>query len=166
MNNLTHDEFSTKWTDTPFILTDPVKEWPVYGKWTTQYLLGNYADVTFHAEAVDWPLKTYVDYMDNSTDESPLYLFDRGFVEKTKITVGKDAEGAAYWAPTCFGEDLFGVLGDQRPDSRWMIMGPARSGSTFHKDPNATRSDSLPRRTPPAEFATCSLYAKAFAGLY
>ncbi|KAF8933167.1 hypothetical protein BGZ52_008441 [Haplosporangium bisporale] len=27
---------------------------------------------------------------------------------------------------------------DQRPDYRWLIVGPARSGSTFHKDPNAT----------------------------
>lgn len=139
MTDLTHEDFSTKWTSKPFILTGPVKEWPVFEKWTTQHLLENYADVPFRAEAVDWPLKTYIDYMNNSNDESPLYLFDRSFAEKMKITVGRDKEDAAYWAPACFGEDLFGVLGDQRPDCRWMIMGPARSGSTFHKDPNATR---------------------------
>ncbi|OMP87371.1 F-box protein [Diplodia seriata] len=138
MTDLTHEEFSTKWTSKPFILTGPVKEWPVFGKWTTQYLLENYANVPFRAEAVDWPLETYVNYMNSSTDESPLYLFDRSFAEKMKITVGKNKEGAAYWAPACFGEDLFAVLGNQRPDCRWMIMGPARSGSTFHKDPNAT----------------------------
>ncbi|GME64669.1 f-box and domain protein [Neofusicoccum parvum] len=138
MSDLTHEEFSSKWTNKPFILTAPVKDWPVYGTWTTQHLLEKYADVSFRAEAVDWPLMTYVDYMDNSVDESPLYLFDRSFAEKMKIAVGKDKEDAAYWAPTCFGEDLFEVLGEQRPDSRWMIMGPARSGSTFHKDPNAT----------------------------
>lgn len=139
LTDLTHEEFSAKWTSKPFILTAPVKEWPVYREWTTQFLLEKYADVSFRAEAVDWPLNKYIDYMDNSADESPLYLFDRGFVEKTNISVGKDKADAAYWAPTCFGEDLFAVLGDQRPDSRWMIMGPARSGSTFHKDPNATR---------------------------
>jgi hypothetical protein len=77
-------------------------------------------------------------YMRHSSDESPLYLFDRAFASKLSITIGKDAPGAAYWPPTCFGSDLFSVLGDQRPDSRWLIMGPARSGSTFHKDPNAT----------------------------
>ncbi len=41
--------------------------------------------------------------------------------------------------PEYFAEDLFGVLGeDARPHHRWLIMGPARSGSSFHKDPNAT----------------------------
>lgn len=36
-------------------------------------------------------------------------------------------------------DDLFSVLGDeQRPDYRWLIAGPARSGSSFHVDPNCT----------------------------
>jgi Cupin-like domain len=76
--------------------------------------------------------------MRNNHDESPLYLFDRSFVEKMNIR--SSGEGAHYWQPQCFGDDLFALLGDQRPDNRWMIMGPARSGSTFHKDPNATNA--------------------------
>lgn len=48
------------------------------------------------------------------------------------------------------GADLFSLLelglGDKRgqqqeqgrPDHRWIIWGPRGSGSTFHKDPNAT----------------------------
>lgn len=41
--------------------------------------------------------------------------------------------------PEVFREDLFAVLGERaRPDYRWLIMGPQRSGSSFHKDPNAT----------------------------
>ena len=44
-----------------------------------------------------------------------------------------------YEVPRYFQEDLFSVLGeDDRPDYRWLIYGPAKSGSTFHKDPNAT----------------------------
>lgn len=85
-------------------------------------------------------MRKYMAYMRNSSDESPLYLFDRSFAEKTQITVGSDAPDAAYWAPSCFGDDLFTVLGEHRPDSRWMILGPKRSGSTFHKDPNATNA--------------------------
>ena len=74
--------------------------------------------------------------MQDNTDESPLYLFDRSFVSKMSLTVTPDT--GDYCAPACFGIDLFSVLSAQRPDHRWLIIGPARSGSTFHKDPNAT----------------------------
>ena len=93
----------------------------------------------FRAESVDWPLKVYIEYMRNCSDESPLYLFDRAFAERMHLTISSQPEKSAdYWPPTCFGEDLFSVLGSQRPDHRWLIVGPERSGSTFHKDPNAT----------------------------
>jgi hypothetical protein len=144
IQDLTPDEFSGQWSDQPFILTSPVKEWPIYSKWRTESLLEKYGDINFRAEAVDWPLKTYTSYMLNNRDESPLYLFDRSFVDKMELKTGKDVDGAAYWPPNCFGEDLFAVLGEQRPDSRWLIVGPARSGSTFHKDPNATSAWNTP----------------------
>ncbi|RDW74017.1 hypothetical protein BP5796_07459 [Coleophoma crateriformis] len=138
MENLSSMEFSENWSDKPFILTAPVREWPVYQSWDTDTLLRQYGDVKFRAEAVDWDLKTYVSYMSNSNDESPLYLFDRGFVEKMGLITGNIKTSPSYWPPECFGEDLFAVLGDQRPDDKWLIVGPARSGSTYHKDPNAT----------------------------
>ncbi|KDN36737.1 Clavaminate synthase-like protein [Tilletiaria anomala UBC 951] len=34
--------------------------------------------------------------------------------------------------------DLFRLFGDKRPDYRWIIAGPRRSGSGWHKDPNMT----------------------------
>ncbi|KAB8246439.1 hypothetical protein BDV35DRAFT_353717 [Aspergillus flavus] len=138
--NLSPEDFHEKWSDTPFILTEPVKEWPAYQNWTVESLLSKYADTVFRAEAVDWPFKTYVEYMKNNSDESPLYLFDRAFVTKMDFKVGQpDQEpDATYWPPPCFGEDFFSVLGNDRPDRQWLIIGPERSGSTFHKDPNAT----------------------------
>lgn len=138
--NLSPEEFQEKWTDTPFILTEPVKEWPAYKNWSVDSLLSKHGEAVFRAEAVDWKFKTYVDYMRNNSDERPLYLFDRDFVSKMDIKVGPlDQEPeAAYWPPACFGEDLFSVLGPDRPDRRWLIIGPERSGSSFHKDPNAT----------------------------
>ena len=136
--NLSADAFSANWTDKPFILTAAIQQWPVYKKWSTAALLEKYGELHFRAEAVDWPLKTYVQYMNNNEDESPLYLFDRAFVEKMKIKTDKSQDGH-YWPPECFGEDLFNVLDDQRPDCRWLVVGPERSGSTFHKDPNASR---------------------------
>ncbi|OAL55895.1 Clavaminate synthase-like protein [Pyrenochaeta sp. DS3sAY3a] len=140
LSDLTYDEYADKWTDKPFILTTPVKEWPVYGTWTPEHLLEKYAETKFIAEAVEWSMKKYMSYIHNNADESPLYLFDRAFATKTgiDITAPPHSKEAAYWSPTCFGEDLFSVLGEHRPDCRWMIMGPKHSGSTFHKDPNAT----------------------------
>jgi hypothetical protein len=140
LGDLTPDDYAQHWTDKPFILTEPVKDWPVYGTWTPEYLLEKFPDVKFRAEAVDWPTSTYLSYMHNQADESPLYVFDRAFAEKTgiDITAAPHSAGASYWSPEAFGSDLFSVLGEHRPDCRWMIMGPKRSGSTFHKDPNAT----------------------------
>lgn len=74
--------------------------------------------------------------MNDNGDESPLYLGDSAFAEKMDLKIGQHGH---YWAPDCFGEDLFSVLGDDRPDSRWVLIGPKGSGSTFHLDPNATR---------------------------
>ncbi|KAK4628926.1 F-box protein [Fulvia fulva] len=139
LEDLSYDHFAADWYHQPFILTKPVKQWPVYNTWSTERLLEKYADVPFRAEAVDWPLRTYMEYMNNSRDESPLYLFDRAFAKKMNLTVtSKPSEEADYWPPTTYGPDAFSVLGDQRPDHRWLIVGPDRSGSTFHKDPNAT----------------------------
>lgn len=138
--DLSPEEFHQNWTDTPFILTEPVKAWPAYKNWSIDALRSNYDDVVFRAEAVDWKLSTYVEYMKNNSDESPLYLFDRAFVSKMGLSVGPlhEVPDATYWTPPCFGEDFFSVLGDDRPDRQWLIIGPERSGSTFHKDPNAT----------------------------
>ena len=128
-------------SDRPLILTEPTRQWPVFGEWTVDTLLDRYSDVKFRAEAVDWPLNTYINYMYDNRDESPLYLFDRAFATKMSLSIPQQPSmDADYWPPQCFGhaQDLFSVLGPQRPDHRWLILGPARSGSTFHKDPNGT----------------------------
>lgn len=135
--DLTYDEFSRQWSNKPFILTECVRDWPVCQNWDLDNFLKIYPDVEFRAEAVDWPFSTYHQYIFDNHDESPLYLFDRKFAEKMNLTVGKE-DGAAYWKPDCFGPDLFELLGTERPAHRWLIIGPDRSGSTFHKDPNGT----------------------------
>ncbi|KAL1835617.1 hypothetical protein VTJ49DRAFT_6335 [Mycothermus thermophilus] len=135
--DLSYEEFAAKWSKKPFMLTQCIQSWPVTRSWTIDNLLSQHADVVFRAEAVDWSFRTYCQYMRDNQDESPLYLFDRKFAEKMGLSIGKE-EGAAYWKPDCFGPDLFELLGSERPAHRWLIIGPRRSGSTFHKDPNAT----------------------------
>ncbi|KAL2136030.1 hypothetical protein VTI74DRAFT_5766 [Chaetomium olivicolor] len=137
LDDLSYAEFAEKWSKKPFILTKCIRDWPITKSWSIESFLSQYSDVVFRAEAVDWSFATYCQYMRNNHDESPLYLFDRRFAEKMSLNVGKE-DGAAYWKPDCFGPDLFELLGAERPAHRWLIIGPERSGSTFHKDPNAT----------------------------
>ena len=74
----------------------------------------------------------YFTYMARQHDDGPLYLFDKAFADRSATLAGD------YAVPPAFQEDLFALLGRNRPDHRWLIVGPARSGSTFHVDPNAT----------------------------
>ena len=130
---MTTDEFGKTWYGKPFILTDVVRNWPAYTKWTISYLLDQFPSdsTTFEIEAVEWTLPTYVEYMSSNRDESPLYLFDKDFA--TKPTANGVSLEEDYWIPETFSEDLFTLLGKARPDHRWLIVGPKRSGSTFHK---------------------------------
>ncbi|CAE6427308.1 unnamed protein product [Rhizoctonia solani] len=126
----------------PFIVTNALShlEWPAFccvdsrGEpiWELSNLLQKYSNVSFRAEAFDCTLQTYCAYAENcAEDDAPLYLFDSRFVEKTRM-------GMDYTPPSFLSEDLFQLMGEKRPDYRWLIVGPAKSGSTFHKDPNAT----------------------------
>jgi len=140
IDTLTAEEFESKWVKKPFIATKVVNEWPVIEYWTWGGFMSMYKDVNFSCEGVEWPYETYRKYCTHNFDESPLYLFDPAFVEKMDLKIGKHRyPHDHYEVPECFGQDYFEVLGEQRPDHRWLIVGPERSGSTFHKDPNATR---------------------------
>lgn len=59
---------------------------------------------------------------------------------KTEYVGGELSKEYRLPASTFTGDsnDVFTVLKNVRPDHRWLILGPARSGSSFHKDPNAT----------------------------
>ncbi|KAJ1990130.1 hypothetical protein H4R33_001813 [Dimargaris cristalligena] len=130
----------------PVILTDVVTQWPAWGKWTPDWMVERFGDVSFRAEAIDISLRDYMAYSrEQLADESPIYLFDKRFGESCPELLED------FQVPEYFNEDLFRVLSDEhpgpttatasasgRPDYRWIIIGPKRSGSTFHKDPNAT----------------------------
>ncbi|KAF9423959.1 hypothetical protein BGZ94_008115 [Podila epigama] len=117
----------------PVIITDGAKHWPAMQRWSTDYFLKQWPDAVLRAESVDMKLTDYFKYAKGTKDESPLYLFDKNFGERCQGILD-DME-----VPIYFREDFFGMMGgEKRPDYRWLIVGPARSGSTFHKDPNAT----------------------------
>lgn len=113
-------------TSDPFILTN--EEWP---KWSLERLHQQFGNVKFQQESVNWTLNNYLKYLRQNQDENPLYLFD---CHSTAMKHFKNE----YKVPEIFQKDYFKLLGDSRPDHSWLIIGGARSGSTFHKDPNNT----------------------------
>lgn len=138
----------------PLILTNVMDGWKAldcnsYREWTLEKLTKRFSnplssssgeknkkkEVYFRAEATLTTLNQYTSYHNNSTqDESPLYLFESEFVEKTiplpsSSTSTEEQEeeeeekglGEDYEVPECFREDLFSLMGDQRPDYRWLV---------------------------------------------
>ncbi|WVZ51047.1 hypothetical protein U9M48_002237 [Paspalum notatum var. saurae] len=116
----------------PVLLEGCIDSWPALQKWGRDYLLEVSAGKEFAVGPVSMTLDRYFRYADNVQEERPLYLFDAKFAEKVP-EMGRD-----YEVPVYFREDLFSVLGEERPDYRWVIIGPAGSGSSFHVDPNST----------------------------
>ncbi|KAJ0981728.1 hypothetical protein J5N97_009983 [Dioscorea zingiberensis] len=121
------DEFVAQFEEPnkPVLLEGCLNTWPAMAKWTTEWLVGACGDERFSVGPVEMT-------MERLFPERPLYLFDPRFAEKVPEL------GSDYDVPEYFREDLFGVLGKERPDYRWIIIGPSGSGSSFHVDPNST----------------------------
>jgi hypothetical protein len=78
-------------------------------------------------------LRDYFQYCGSVQEQQPIYLFDNDFAEKVPQFLKE------YEVPMYFREDFFSLLGPKdRPSFRWILVGPPKSGSSFHKDPNAT----------------------------
>lgn len=136
-SGLSFDEFIRCYAEPakPVILTDIVTQWPAFHKWSLDYFSQHCGSQSFRAEAVDMTFNDYRCYMEQCCEESPLYLFDKAFADAPSVLASD------YSVPSFFAQDLFQHLetvSSKRPDYRWLIIGPARSGSTFHVDPNAT----------------------------
>ena len=111
----------------------------IYYFYSFENLLKRFGDISWrfsdtHGEMMS--LVTYAKYMVNPeglTDDSPLAVYDSEF--------GEDAPTNAlveeYTVPPCFSEDLFSLANNatRRPPYRWILMGPARSGTGLHIDP-------------------------------
>ncbi|EKX49962.1 hypothetical protein GUITHDRAFT_67304 [Guillardia theta CCMP2712] len=133
-DNLTLESFIDEYErrNRPVIVTDVVKHWPAFKKWNREYLLENFGEKEFEVGPVKMKMNNFYHYCDHAKEEKPLYLFDKDF----PVTCPSLVED--YEVPEYFKQDFFEALGDSRPNWRWIIIGPARSGSSFHIDPNST----------------------------
>eukprot|EP01119_Soliformovum_irregulare_P014151 TRINITY_DN3851_c0_g1_i1.p1 TRINITY_DN3851_c0_g1~~TRINITY_DN3851_c0_g1_i1.p1 ORF type:complete len:345 (+),score=81.72 TRINITY_DN3851_c0_g1_i1:205-1239(+) len=135
-SNLSLEEFLEEYgiPNKPVILTDVVNKWPAFTEWTADKLSKNYGEVPMKTDqGVTMKMNEYLTYCMQTRERSPMYLFDNDFGEKCPQMLKE------YEVPEFFQEDFFSVLGEKdRPSFRWILVGPPRSGSGFHKDPNAT----------------------------
>lgn len=131
--SMSREEFAQKYEEPrkPVILTGTTKDWTATSMWTSIYLSKHCGNKLFSVQSVDMTMKDYFRYAEQTNDERPMYLFDYDFALDTDL-------GRHFDVPLYFKEDLFSILGPRRPNYRWLIIGPKHSGSTFHKDPNAT----------------------------
>ena len=85
-------------------------------------------------------LKTYSKYvntLEGQVDDSPLAVYDSQLDGDERSSLLND-----YTVPKCFAApDLFeGLSDEERPPYRWILMGPARSGTGLHIDPLGTHA--------------------------
>lgn len=110
-------------------------------------------------QKITMKLKDYVSYMELQHDEDPLYIFDdkvfcihhfhficyKSYQQRNSfgksLQFGESAPKLLedYSVPHLFQEDFFDILDyEQRPAFRWFIIGPERSGASWHVDPGLT----------------------------
>uniref|UniRef100_A0A1D1Z0D8 F-box protein At1g78280 n=1 Tax=Anthurium amnicola TaxID=1678845 RepID=A0A1D1Z0D8_9ARAE len=122
----------------PVLLTDLANTWPARNTWTIDQLVQKYGETAFRisqrsSKKITMKFKDYVSYMYHQHDEDPLYIFDDKFAEAAPSLLND------YSVPFLFREDFFDVLDEeQRPSFRWLIIGPERSGASWHVDPALT----------------------------
>jgi ribosomal protein L31E len=123
----------------PAILTDVVFKWKAMTEWNPARMVERFGDCivkvaqgTQYGKRIHMTMAQYWHYAHNQRDEKPLYVFDPSF-EKRMPELMEEFE-----IPRLFWTDYFSLLGNHRPNYRWLVMGPARSGTGFHIDPNGT----------------------------
>lgn len=135
-NELSVEAFKREYEDAnrPVILTEAIHTWPAIDKWTDAYLTETCEGQTFYAGGYQLAMDKYLHYSRTLVDDQPLFIFDKHFASTVP------ALAADYSVPLYFHDDYFSLLGDERPDYRWLIIGPKKSGSSFHIDPNSTNA--------------------------
>lgn len=164
--NTTLDVFTDTYIrpNQPCILIHATDDWPCQ-TWSLDYIGTHWGDRMFQAEAMRVSGHAYLEYARSAAgaglahadassvpDISPFYLFDSEVATQEpeaasgwrvpaligRCATGARGTGADRDADEQTRADLFSLFGNKRPDYRWLIAGPARSGSGWHKDPNMT----------------------------
>ncbi|CAK4081369.1 unnamed protein product [Aphanomyces euteiches] len=148
IDDVTPTSFFSQFARRPVVLTNAMTTWPAFAHdsprgWTLPHLVTRYGDVSCRVThnldvskeepTLRMTLADFATYTASQHDETPLYIFDADFGTAMPELLDD------YSIPSVFQEDLLSLLPTaSRPDFRWIVIGPARSGASWHVDPVKT----------------------------
>jgi hypothetical protein len=123
----------------PVLITGVMDKWPAMTRWRLSTLVGNHPEMLLktnsrstNGKRFRMRLRDFISYCDRWNGEKPLYIFDKKVIQNIDLS-------GDYTVPDLFSEDLFELMEeDDRPDYKWILIGPNGSGSPFHTDPHDT----------------------------
>ena len=139
---LTLEQFRTEYEmpNKPVLITGMTEHWPARHRWRLEALAAQYPDLLLKTNSRSTNGKRFrmklfdlLAYCHAWNGEKPLYVFDKKIMGDDSVLLGD------YDVPMYFREDLFELMEeDERPDYRWLLLGPNGSGSPFHTDPHGS----------------------------
>ncbi|KAH0898138.1 hypothetical protein HID58_047706 [Brassica napus] len=143
------DEFSKDYdAKKPVLLSGLADSWPASKTWTIDQLSEKYGEVPFRISQrspnkISMKFKDYISYMKLQRDEDPLYVFD------DRVNLYKALYKAFFTSVVRVAGVKIILKGfnisckmildkENRPRYRWLIVGPERSGASWHVDPALT----------------------------
>ncbi|CAD8051350.1 unnamed protein product [Paramecium sonneborni] len=132
-NSLSLQEFQIKYdSKIPIVIKGLDIDWD---NWNWNYLIQNYSEYYFRCAIDDdgnylkLKFDQYIQYLRDNDDYNPFYIFD-GDIPENMLN--------QYKIPYLFPQDYLSYLKQKRPQYRWILCGPKKSGSMIHVDPYET----------------------------